>query len=42
MKIAGNKKGVSKESIILKIRGSNFFTMSYVDLPGLTKIPTNE
>ena len=38
-RLAGTNKGVSEELIILKIESSATHTLSYVDLPGLTKIP---
>ena len=37
--IAGDSKDISSEPIILKIKGEKFYTMSFIDLPGLTKIP---
>lgn len=39
--LAGNNKNISNEPIIVKIRGENLQSMSFLDLPGLTKIPTH-
>ncbi len=38
-RVAGKKKGVSPQPIILKIFSKNVLDLTLVDLPGLTKVP---
>ena len=40
-KLAGKNKSISLEAIIVKIEGPELMPLSFVDLPGLTRIPTN-
>ena len=38
-RLAGNQKGISTDAIIVKLIGKGLNTMSFLDLPGLTKLP---
>lgn len=40
-KLAGKSKSISTEPIIVKLEGPDVTPLSFVDLPGLTRIPTN-
>lgn len=40
-RLAGKNKGVSAEPIVVKVEGPQVLPLSFVDLPGLTRIPVN-
>lgn len=40
-RLAGKNKGVSSEPIVAKVEGPQVLPLSFVDLPGLTRIPVN-
>jgi dynamin 1-like protein len=40
-RLAGKNKGISMEPIIVKVESTQTLPLSFVDLPGLTRIPTN-
>lgn len=40
-RLAGKSKGISFEPIVVKVEGPEMLPLSFVDLPGLTRIPTS-